>query len=113
MRAARFIVASCVAALALCSASTTSAADAGTDAGAASIPGCVSVGTVSRYVPYGYNHVVILTNGCSKSATCSVSTDVNPTPSSAEVATNTTVEVLTFSGSPAATFFARVSCRLH
>jgi hypothetical protein len=117
MRAARFILASSlVAAFAsvLCAATPTRAAgDAGADAGAGALPACVSVKTASRYVPYGYNHVVTLTNGCTKSATCTISTDVNPTPTSAEVATGTTVEVLTFSGSPAATFFARVTCKLH
>ena len=92
------------------------AADAGAPDGGSSnntVPACVVVNTASRYVPYGYNHVVVIKNGCSKSVTCTVSTDVNPKPAQAEVATNATVEVLTFAGSPAATFFARVSCKLN
>ena len=84
------------------------------DAGAQSpLPACISVGTDARYVPYGYNHVVILKSGCSKPATCTVATDVNPQPVTAEVAANTSVEVLTFSGSPAQAFRARVTCKLH
>lgn len=77
------------------------------------IPACVKVGTESRWVPYGYNHVVILENGCSKPATCTVSTDVNPAPQKAEVAPSTTVEVMTFMGANSSTFVAKVSCALH
>jgi hypothetical protein len=83
------------------------------DAGAPALPACIQVGTDSRYVPFGYNHVVILKNGCSKAATCSVATDVNPQATSTEVAAGTTVEVLTFAGSPAQTFRAHVTCKLH
>src|SRR4051794_16203629 len=69
-----------VAALASLSASPSAArAQSAADAGAApaSLPACVGVATEARYVPYGYNHVVVLKNGCSKPATCNVSTDVN------------------------------------
>lgn len=86
------------------------------DAGApapASLPACVAVKTESRYVPYGYNHIVYVTNGCTKAATCSVATDVNPTPQTVEVASGKGAEVLTFSGSPASQFTARVSCKLR
>lgn len=84
------------------------------DAGAPSaLPACISVSTDARYVPYGYNHIVILKSGCSKAATCSVATDVNPQPISAELAAGATVEVLTFSGSPAQAFRARVTCKLR
>jgi hypothetical protein len=84
------------------------------DAGAApALPACIAVGTDARYVPYGYNHVVILKSGCSKAATCSVATDVSPQPVAAEVAAGSTVEVVTFTGSPAQAFRARVTCRLR
>ena len=83
------------------------------DAGASAVPACILVTTDARYVPYGYNHIVILKNGCSKAATCTVSTDVNPQPTTAEVASGSSVEVLTFSGSPANSFTARVGCRLR
>ncbi len=80
---------------------------------ATAIPACVQVRTESRYVPYGYNHIVSLKNGCSKAATCVVSTNVNPQPASAEIAAGATVEVLTFAGSPARDFEAQVCCKLH
>ena len=87
------------------------AADAG--APAPSLPACVKVGTQSRWVPYGYNHVVILENGCSKPATCTVATDVNPASQKAEVASASTIEVTAFMGSASSTFTARVACILH
>jgi hypothetical protein len=79
--------------------------------GAPSMPACIHVTTDSRYVPYGYNHVVILRNGCSKPATCSVATDVAPQPQTVEVAAGSTVEVTTFMGSPQQGFTAKVSCK--
>jgi hypothetical protein len=84
-----------------------SAADAG-----AALPACVLVKTESRYVPYGYNHIVVITNGCSKAARCSVATDVNPTRQSVEVAPASTVDVTTFQGAAASSFVASVSCSL-
>ena len=114
---------SCVAALAVASlaviAASSSVASAQqpspADAGAAppALPACIAVSTESRYVPYGYNHIVIIKNGCSKAATCSVATDVNPQPTSVDVAAGASTEVLTFAGSPAQTFVARVTCKLH
>lgn len=88
------------------------AADAGTPT-PSSLPACVKVGTESRWVPYGYNHVVILENGCSKPASCTVATNVNPEKQKSEVASGTKVEVMTFMGSASATFTASVSCALH
>jgi len=86
------------------------------DAGApppSPIPACVRVETQSRWVPYGYNHIVILENGCSKPAACTVSTDVNPDKQKVEVASGTSVEVNTFMASASATFTAAVACNLH
>ena len=77
------------------------------------LPACVRVQTQSRWIPYGYNHVVIIENGCSKAATCDVSTDVNPEQQKAEVASGATVEVTTFMGSAASQFVAKVTCTLH
>ncbi len=83
------------------------------DAGAGpSLPACVQVTTDSRYVPYGYNHVVVLRNGCSRTAVCRVATDVNPEPQSVTVPASTALEVTTFMGSPSATFVAHVTCKL-
>lgn len=84
------------------------------DAGAGpSLPACIAVSTDARWVPYGYNHVVILKSGCSKPATCSVATDVAPQPQSVEVPASSTVEVTTFMASPSQAFTPRVSCKLH
>ncbi len=112
MRAVRNFVSSITAAVAIAAMFGSRVAEA-EDAGAAALPACISVGTESRYVPYGYNHIVLLKNGCSKAATCTVSTDVNPQASSVDVAAASSVEVLTFTGSPARTFRARVTCKLH
>ena len=92
------------------------AAYAKDDAGAppqTPVPACVRVATESRWVPYGYNHIVILENGCSKPVTCKVSTDVNPQVQTAEVESTKTVEVTTIMASPASTFAAKVRCTLH
>lgn len=90
-------------------------AHAADDAGAPTspVPACVRVQTQARWVPYGYNHIVILENGCSKPATCRVSTDVNPQVQVAEVEATKTVEVTTIMASPASTFAAKVACTLH
>ena len=89
------------------------AANAAGDAGTSSLPACVQVTTEARYVPYGYNHIVSVKNGCSKIATCSVSTDVNPKPIPVEVAPGVTSEVVTFVASPSQTFTAHVTCTLR
>lgn len=95
------------------------AADGGADAGAAdagpppAVPSCVAISTASIYVPYGYNHVVTLANGCTRTADCDVSTDVNPEPQKVAVAAGTRAEVTTFMGSASQTFTARVACRLR
>lgn len=87
---------------------------AGGDAGAApALPACIAVTTEARYVPFGYNHIVVLRNGCSKPAMCTVATDVAPQPQTVEVPASSTVEVLTFMSSPAQTFVARVTCKLR
>ena len=93
----------------------TPAAYAADDAGAPApaLPACVRVSTQTRWVPYGYNHVVMIENGCSKPATCKVSTDVNPQIQTAEVPSAQTVEILTITASPASAFVAKVTCSLH
>jgi hypothetical protein len=90
-------------------------ADDKPDAGSSGsvLPACISVVAEARYVPYGYNHVVIVRSGCSKPATCSVATNVNPQATTVEVAAKATVEVLTFTASPAQSFTPIVSCKLH
>jgi hypothetical protein len=117
MQAARSIVASLAigvaVAVAVAAPATSASAQSDAGAGSAALPACISVGTEARYVPYGYNHVVLLKNGCSKVATCSVATDINPQATSVEVASAASVEVLTFTASPARVFHARVTCKLR
>jgi hypothetical protein len=74
---------------------------------------CVRWRSEARYRNFGYDHVVILQNGCDAPAICSVKTNVNPEPISADVAPGEQTEVLTFRGSPASTFDARVQCALE
>ena len=104
------LVAASAALVAAVSPASAEAADAG--APPPQIPACVQVTTSSRWVPYGYNHVVDLANGCSKSATCQVSTDVNPEKQTVRLAPGEKKSIVTFLGSPSATFVARVDCRL-
>jgi hypothetical protein len=77
------------------------------------VPACVLVQTDSRYVPYGYNHVVILRSSCQRDAVCAVTTNVNPTPIVVGVPPGATVEVLTFMAAPQPSFVASVSCELR
>jgi hypothetical protein len=71
--------------------------------------GCVTVKAWTRYSS-GYDHLVTLQNGCTKVADCRVSTDVNPTPIRVTLAPSASETVLTFRGSPAYTFQAKVDC---
>jgi len=84
------------------------------DAGSASpMPACMHFRQESRYVPYGYNHIVYIENGCSKPAACTVSTDVVPQAQNVDVPSGKTAEVTTFMGSPQQSFTARVICKLR
>jgi hypothetical protein len=71
---------------------------------------CVAWHTEVRARAYGYDHFVILDSSCAGEATCTVSTDVNPSPQTAVVPAGARVEVATFLGSPATEFKATVSC---
>jgi hypothetical protein len=87
-------------------------AEASADAGPpAALPACVDVKTEARYVPYGYNHIVILTSGCAKPLSCTVATDVNPEPHHVDLPAKSRIEVTTFIGAAASSFVAKVTCR--
>ena len=73
---------------------------------------CVQVHAEARYRNYGYDHIVIVRNGCDKKALCDVSTNVNPEPVRVEVPAGGATEVLTFRGSPAREFTPRATCHL-
>ena len=71
---------------------------------------CVAARSEARYRNYGYDHVVILQSACQKAASCEVSTNVNPEVQLVSVAPGERLELLTFRGSPARDFAARVHC---
>jgi hypothetical protein len=73
---------------------------------------CVAWHTEVRARAYGYDHFVILDSSCAKEASCTVSTDVNPTPQTAVVPAGAKVELATFLSSPASEFHATVACVL-
>ncbi len=76
------------------------------------LPECVSVEAFARYGAYGYDHVVTVHNGCDKAAQCEVSTDVAPKVISLSVRAHASESVVTYRGSPAYEFSAKVRCRL-
>lgn len=80
---------------------------------APSLPACVKVKAYARYGAYGYDHLVQIDNGCTKTAACRVTTDVNPEPIEVEVGAASSETVVTFRGSPASEFKADVRCRLR
>jgi len=71
---------------------------------------CFEATNEARYKPYGYDHYVIIRNGCLHDLVCSVSTNVNPGPIEAAVPEGATVEVLTYQRSPSQTFTSTVTC---
>ena len=75
------------------------------------LPACVTVATSAPY-RIGYDHVVTIENGCRTEADCTVSTDVSPAPITAVVPPRTSVDVVTWRGSPSRQFRADVTCKL-
>jgi hypothetical protein len=71
---------------------------------------CVTFTTQARYIA-GFDHLVHLTSACEKVAECRVSTNVNPKEQVVRLAPGAKETVLTFRGSPASTFTAKVDCR--
>lgn len=72
-------------------------------------PACVSHQTEARF-RMGYDHLVHITNQCTRPVQCSVRTNVNPDTLHVRVRAKSTETVLTFRGSPANTFRAEVAC---
>jgi len=75
-------------------------------------PACIKSRGDVRARALGYDHVVVIENGCDKAAACVVSTDVAPEPLQVTVEAKKTVELTTFRSSPASEFKPRVECRL-
>lgn len=82
---------------------------------AATVPGsrpaCVGAQVQVRMQAFGYDHFVTLRNACDRRVTCEVSTSVAPRPVTATVDAGASTDVLTWRGSPAREFAARVDCR--
>jgi hypothetical protein len=76
-------------------------------------PACIRWTTEVRYRPYGYDHLVHIHSACERAASCRVSTDVNPDAITVRVPPRESVTVVTFQGSPARTFSAKVACALE
>lgn len=76
-------------------------------------PACIKSRGEARARVIGYDHVVIIENGCDKPAECVISTDVAPEPITATVEAKKTVELTTFRGSPATVFTPKVTCKLR
>ncbi|NUP13114.1 MAG: hypothetical protein HOW73_44300 [Polyangiaceae bacterium] len=81
------------------------------DAQPAQSTACVVTWTESRYRNYGYDHIVHLDNECIETAECTITTDSNPSPVTAQVPPNNHIEVLMFRGSPSRSFVAKVDCK--
>jgi hypothetical protein len=76
-------------------------------------PPCVRWRADAIYRNAGYDHVVTLYNGCQAPAVCTVTTNVNPDPIDVQIAPGKEAQVLTWRGSPAREFEARVRCALE
>ena len=87
-------------------------ADAGAPDAGSPMPVCIRVSSDSRYRNGGYDHIVAIDNRCERAASCEVTTNVNPDTIRVRVGARSAVEVLTFRGSPAYAFTARVRCKL-
>jgi hypothetical protein len=74
-------------------------------------PECVKHRTEARYRNLGYDHLVYVTNTCDRRVVCQVSTNVNPEPIELALRSGEARELLTWRGSPAREFTARVACQ--
>jgi hypothetical protein len=79
----------------------------------ASLPACVGYWPEARYRAYGYDHLVHVQNTCSRDATCTIATNVNPQSMQVTVVSGTQVELITWIGSPAREFTPVVSCSVR
>lgn len=77
----------------------------------AEAPACVKHRAEARYRNLGYDHLVHVSNGCDRPVACRVSTNVNPDPVEIALSPGESREVVTWRGSPAREFTARVACR--
>jgi hypothetical protein len=77
---------------------------------AANKAGCVTWTKEARFEGLGYNHYVHFESACKEVMVCKVTTNANPDPTEATLQPGGKATVLTFRGSPASEFTARVTC---
>jgi 6-phosphofructokinase len=77
-----------------------------------STPSCIKSWGEARARALGYDHVVVIENGCDKPAACVITTDVAPEPIQATVEPKQRVELTTFRNSPATAFKPKVECKV-
>jgi hypothetical protein len=77
------------------------------------VPECIEYRGEARYRGLGYDHVVVIESSCQQTASCRVSTDVDPQEHEVDVPGGETAEVVTRRGSPARAFSPNVSCTLR
>ncbi|MCH2110516.1 MAG: hypothetical protein MK135_14435 [Polyangiaceae bacterium] len=58
----------------------------------------------------GFDHIVRLTNNCSKSVICKISTNINPQVHRRSLEPKQKAQVMTYRGSPSRVFTAYVDC---
>jgi len=72
---------------------------------------CAQVTASARYTGIGYMHVVTLTNGCQRTVTCEVWTNVDPTPHHVlQAKPGKSAEVIVRGGSPSREVQAGKQC---
>ncbi|GAB4213409.1 MAG: hypothetical protein OHK0013_37260 [Sandaracinaceae bacterium] len=74
-------------------------------------PRCVEVTWQARFDGSGHSHWVTVRNGCERAMSCTVRTDVAPSPIQVALAPGQSREVRTFLSSPATAFTPVVDCR--
>jgi hypothetical protein len=74
-------------------------------------PACLKHRAEARYRNLGYDHLVHVRNTCDARVACRVSTNVNPEPIELALGPGEERELVTWRGSPAREFTARVVCR--
>ena len=98
---------------ALCcgSAVTTASPDASATSQVIRIERCVQSRGIARYRGVGYDHIVIVDNGCDVPVACAVATNVDPKPIGVTVGAHRSQRVITRRGSPARAFKPKVTCQ--
>ncbi|HEX4351737.1 MAG TPA: hypothetical protein VHZ95_02460 [Polyangiales bacterium] len=73
--------------------------------------GCVDFHGDASFATVGYDHIVTLKSDCKVPTTCIVKTDVNPDPTTVDLAPGEEKSIVTWRGSPARVFTPDVACK--